>query len=104
MFRCHPARSIAALSAACLGLLTATAYAAGSTGNPAAPAPQRPNLVFILADDLGWADTGCYGSKFHRTPHIDALARRGRPAAGSSSGGSPRGACGRRRVNPRAQA
>jgi arylsulfatase A-like enzyme len=41
-----------------------------------AEAPRRPNIVFILADDLGWADLGCYGSKFHHTPNIDALARR----------------------------
>jgi len=77
MSSCHPARSIAARSAVCLGLLTAACPAASSTTRPDAPAPQRPNLVFILADDLGWADTGCYGSRFHRTPHIDALARRG---------------------------
>ncbi|MBI3683897.1 MAG: sulfatase [Acidobacteria bacterium] len=40
-------------------------------------ATRKPNLVFILADDLGWRDTGAYGSTFHQTPHIDALARRG---------------------------
>lgn len=43
----------------------------------AAEPPTRPNVVFILADDLGWADTTPYGSRFHRTPHIDALAKRG---------------------------
>lgn len=37
----------------------------------------RPNLVFFLADDLGWRDIGCYGSTFHKTPNIDALAARG---------------------------
>lgn len=37
----------------------------------------RPNIVVILADDLGQRDLGCYGSTFHLTPHIDALARRG---------------------------
>ena len=43
-----------------------------------ASAQQRPpNVVFILADDLGWRDTGVYGSTFHETPHIDALAKRG---------------------------
>ena len=33
-----------------------------------------PNVVLIVADDLGWADLGCYGSTFHKTPHLDALA------------------------------
>ncbi len=42
-----------------------------------AKAPHSPNVVFILADDLGWMDTSLYGSKFYRTPNIDALARRG---------------------------
>ena len=36
-----------------------------------------PNFVFILVDDLGWTDLGCYGSSFYETPHIDALASRG---------------------------
>jgi arylsulfatase A len=42
----------------------------------AAPAPP-PNIVLILADDLGWADLGCYGSDLHLTPHIDSLAQSG---------------------------
>lgn len=37
----------------------------------------RPNIVFILIDDLGWADVGCFGSTFHETPHIDRLAASG---------------------------
>ena len=40
-------------------------------------AAQKPNIVIILADDLGQSDLGCYGSTFHKTPHIDALAQRG---------------------------
>lgn len=36
-----------------------------------------PNIVFIVADDLGWSDLTCYGSDFHQTPHIDALAAEG---------------------------
>jgi arylsulfatase A-like enzyme len=39
--------------------------------------PAGPNVIVILVDDLGWADLGCYGSKFSKTPNIDALARRG---------------------------
>ncbi len=38
---------------------------------------RRPNVVFILADDLGWRDTSLYGSKFYETPSIDSLAKRG---------------------------
>lgn len=37
-------------------------------------APQRPNFVFLLVDDLGWGDFGCYGAQFYETPHIDRLA------------------------------
>jgi len=33
-----------------------------------------PSFIFILVDDLGWADLGCYGSTFHETPNIDRLA------------------------------
>ena len=36
-----------------------------------------PNIVFIIADDLGWADLGCYGSRAILTPHIDRLAAEG---------------------------
>jgi arylsulfatase A len=36
-----------------------------------------PNILFILIDDLGWRDLGCYGSTFYQTPHIDKLAGQG---------------------------
>jgi arylsulfatase A-like enzyme len=48
---------------------------AAATG--AAAAPRKPNIIFILIDDMGWADGGCFGSKFYQTPQIDALARSG---------------------------
>lgn len=38
---------------------------------------KKPNVVFILADDLGWNDLGCYGSDFYETPQIDRLATEG---------------------------
>ncbi|MCH9021427.1 MAG: sulfatase, partial [Planctomycetes bacterium] len=41
------------------------------------PPSQKPNIVFILVDDLGWSDLGCYGNRFHETPHIDRLAQEG---------------------------
>ena len=37
----------------------------------------RPNFLFFLVDDLGWADVGCNGSTFYQTPHIDSLASSG---------------------------
>lgn len=40
-------------------------------------AEQRPNIVFILADDLGWTDLGCYGSRYYESPNIDRLAEQG---------------------------
>ncbi|MEM1224504.1 MAG: sulfatase [Planctomycetota bacterium] len=37
----------------------------------------HPNLVLVLADDLAWADLGCYGHRWHDTPHLDRLAAEG---------------------------
>jgi arylsulfatase A len=37
----------------------------------------RPNVIFLLLDDLGWRDFGCYGNTFHETPNLDKLAREG---------------------------
>jgi arylsulfatase A-like enzyme len=47
--------------------------------NPAivAQQQQKPNVVLIVVDDMGWKDLGVYGSDFHRTPQIDALAKDG---------------------------
>jgi arylsulfatase A-like enzyme len=53
----------------CVAALPGLASAAG-------PARQ-PNIVFILADDLGWTDVGCTGSKYYETPNVDKLAAAG---------------------------
>ncbi|MBT3374082.1 MAG: sulfatase [Lentisphaerae bacterium] len=45
---------------------------------PACPAlPDVPNILFILVDDLGWADLGCYGHPWHDTPALNSLASDG---------------------------
>ena len=38
---------------------------------------EKPNIIFILADDLGWAELGCYGNMFNETPNLDKLASQG---------------------------
>ncbi|EMI21207.1 arylsulfatase A [Rhodopirellula maiorica SM1] len=40
-------------------------------------ASEQPNIVFILVDDLGWSDLGCYGHAWHETPNINRLASEG---------------------------
>ena len=50
---------------------------AGKGFGMADEANRRPNFVFILVDDLGWSDLGCFGSTFYETPHCDRLAAEG---------------------------
>lgn len=38
---------------------------------------RKPNIIFFLIDDFGWADLGCYGSQFYQTPNVDKLAEQG---------------------------
>ncbi|WP_428410261.1 sulfatase-like hydrolase/transferase [Hyphococcus sp.] len=58
--------------------MAATAAAASTTSLPAmAKLKGPPNFLFIMADDLGWADVGCYGRDDISTPNIDKLARQG---------------------------
>ena len=40
-------------------------------------ADDRPNIIFILADDMGYGDLACYGNRYIKTPNIDRLARTG---------------------------
>src|SRR5262249_21973887 len=57
----------------CAMILDATASAASAQGKPR----RAPNIIVLLADDLGYADLGVQGAKDVRTPNIDALARGG---------------------------
>lgn len=57
--------------------LTCLALTAALPTSAAADAADRPNVIMILVDDLGWADLGCTGSKLHETPSLDRLAAGG---------------------------
>ncbi|MHC4995266.1 MAG: sulfatase-like hydrolase/transferase [Planctomycetota bacterium] len=59
-------RTIALLLTACLAASTFSAET-----------PQRPNIILIVADDLGWADLASYGNDLHETPNLDRLAGQG---------------------------
>ena len=54
----------------------AICFAAAGVARADAP-PRHPNIIVIMADDLGYGDLGCYGATKIKTPHIDRLAREG---------------------------
>lgn len=51
-------------------------------------ATTRPNIIYIMADDLGYHDLGCYGQEHFQTPHIDKLAKEGMRFTQCYAGGS----------------
>jgi arylsulfatase A len=60
-----------------IGLTAAVLALCGLTMHAATAPVQKPNIIFILADDLGIGNVGCYGADQFKTPHIDALAKSG---------------------------
>jgi arylsulfatase A-like enzyme len=58
------------------GAIAATA-ASSAIFNSTVTASSRPNIIFILADDMGWADLSCYGRPDYKTPNLDKLATEG---------------------------
>lgn len=68
----EPARGRVAVLAA-LALLASWAAAGCGRADEGA----RPNIVFVMADDLGWSDLGCYGSDYYETPNVDRLRAQG---------------------------
>ena len=60
-----------------LACLTLQAYADDNVSITADKTAKRPNIVFILVDDMGWMDIGANGSRFYETPNVDKLAGEG---------------------------
>ena len=58
-------------------LLLLTCFLSGNLVANAGEPSKRPNLVVTLADDLGYGDLGCFGSRDIQTPNIDAMAAKG---------------------------
>src|SRR5262249_57802621 len=60
-----------------LGTAVGASIATRGSLDPSAPPAARPNILFILADDLGYGDLSCYGRPDYQTPVIDRLALEG---------------------------
>lgn len=75
-------RAFGILAIAAIGVMgaaraTIERTALGPIGSSLAPATERPNIVFVLADDLGYGELGSYGQRRIRTPRLDRLASEG---------------------------
>ena len=65
------------LMTAAMACVTASAAAQATQTAEKAPRSERPNVVIIFADDLGYGDLECYGAKNVSTPNVNRLARQG---------------------------
>lgn len=80
-------------------IILASAVLIGSAGQSegeTAALPTKPNVILIMADDLGWQDVGYMGAEFFETPNIDRLAAQGMRFTAAYSGGpncAPTRAC-----------
>ncbi|MEJ2703995.1 MAG: sulfatase-like hydrolase/transferase, partial [Sedimentisphaerales bacterium] len=63
--------------AACGATVASASWPCSRAAASAVSKPDKPNFVFIFADDLGWGDLGCYGNRQIKTPNLDRLARQG---------------------------
>lgn len=61
----------------CLAVASAACNSRAQTNRPFASAVHKPSIIFILADDLGYGDLGCYGQTKFKTPNLDRLAAEG---------------------------
>lgn len=75
--KCPRVRRILAPIFICLILSPTIAVATAQDSASVPQVTRKPNMIFILADDLGYGDLGCYGQRNIRTPRIDEMARQG---------------------------
>src|SRR5215212_8313656 len=69
--------ALRALFNATLLSMLAPSLALGAAGRGAAKRPKCPDIILILADDLGYGELGSYGNQFNETPNLNRLAREG---------------------------
>ncbi|MCG8648937.1 MAG: arylsulfatase [Pirellulales bacterium] len=75
--RCPRWSLVQVLSEVIVALLVCHFYSSPSYAATSDRTSDKPNIIYIMADDLGYGDLGCYGQKVIKTPHLDQMARQG---------------------------